>query len=57
MCMCVSSLNDGEEAFIKSRVHVRDRKGYSINLRVQAYSCHLVLGGRDEGMRGAETLT
>ena len=46
----MSSLNDGEEAFIKARPHVRDRKGDSINLRVQAYSCHPVQVGRgDEG--------
>lgn len=54
MCMCVSWLNDGEEAFIKSRAHVRDRKGYSINLRVQAYSCHLVRGRRGEGGRDTD---
>lgn len=42
-------LNDGEEAFLKSRAHVSDRKGDSINLRVQAYSCHPVWGGRGEG--------
>lgn len=49
MYVWVSSLNDGEEVFIKSRAHVRDRKGDSINLRVQAYSCHPVQGERGEG--------
>lgn len=39
----------GRRPFIKSRAHVRDRKGYSINLRVQAYSCHPVRSGRGEG--------
>ena len=51
LCVYVwmSSLSDGEEAFIKSRAHVRDRKRDSINLRVQAYSCHPLRGGRGEG--------
>lgn len=42
----VSSLNDWEEAFIKSWAHVRDRKRGNINLRVQAYSCQSVWGGK-----------
>lgn len=50
----VSGLNDGEEAFIKSRAHVRDRKRGSINLRVQAYSCQPVLGGRGEESRDTD---
>lgn len=44
-------LNDGEEAFIKSRASVRDRKGDSINLRVQAHSCHPVWSKTGEGSR------
>lgn len=55
MYVWMSSLNDGEEAFIKSRVHVRDREGDSINLRVQAYSCHPVRGGRGEGGRDTDS--
>lgn len=43
-----SHLNDGEEAFIKALTHVGDRKGDSINLRVQAYSCHPTQVGRGE---------
>lgn len=54
VCVCMSSLNDGEEALMESRAHVRDRRGDSINLRVQAYSCHPVQGG---GLQGTETLT
>lgn len=49
MFVGMSWLNDGEEAFIKSRAHVRDREGGSINLEVQAYSCHSVWGGRGGG--------
>lgn len=44
--MWMSRLNDGEEALYKG--HVREREGDSINLRVQAYSCQPVWGGRAE---------
>lgn len=43
----MSRLNDGEEAW----AHVLDREGDNINLRVQAYSCHSVWGGKGEGGR------
>lgn len=49
MYVFVPRLNDGEEAFIKARAHVGDRRGDNINLRVQAYSCHPVQVGRGEG--------
>lgn len=52
MYVWMSGLSDGEEAFIKSRAHVRDREGDSINLRVQAYSCHPVRDGRGEWGEG-----
>lgn len=41
----------GRRPFIKSRAHVREREGDSINLRVQAYSCQPVWGGRAEADR------
>lgn len=46
----MSRLNDGEEAW----AHVWDREGDDINLRVQAYSCHSVWGGKGEGGRDME---
>lgn len=33
MCVWIPGVNDGEEALIKSRAHVRDREGDSINLQ------------------------